>query len=143
MPRILVVDDDPDFAEIIRLVLSAHGYDVQTASNGEMGLRYARERPPDLVLLDVMMVGVLDGVHVAHMLSDDPALGHPPVIMISSIADSPMSGFFPTDEYLPIDAWLSKPVQPQELLRRVAMLLDKAHGQAALQASGCGEDQDD
>ncbi len=131
MPRILVVDDDPDFVEIIRLVLSAKGYHVQTASNGEMGLRYARERPPDLVLLDVMMTGVLDGVHVAHVLSEDPALGHPPVIMISSIADSPMSGFFPTDEYLPIDAWLSKPVQPTELLKRVAMLLGKGRKEVA------------
>jgi CheY-like chemotaxis protein len=133
MARILVVDDDPDFVEIIRLVLTAHGYEVETASNGEMALRYARQNPPDLVLLDVMMSSVLDGVHVAHVLSQDAALGHPPIIMISSIADSPMSAHFPTNEYLPIDAWLSKPVAPEELLKRVALFVGKPD--AAAEAS--------
>jgi len=125
MTRILVVDDDPDFVEITRLVLTAHGYCVDTASSGDMALRMVRQAVPDLVLLDVMMSGVLDGVHVARTLSEDPTLGHPPVIMISSIADSPMSSHFPTDEYLPIDAWISKPIQPEELLKRVALLVGK------------------
>jgi CheY-like chemotaxis protein len=124
MARILVVDDDPDFVEITRLVLCAHGYCVETASSGDMALRMVRQAAPDLVLLDVMMSGILDGVYVARALSQDPAFGHPPVIMISSIADSPMLGHFPTDEYLPIDSWMSKPVQPAELLRRVARLVE-------------------
>jgi CheY-like chemotaxis protein len=64
-------------------------------------------------------------VYVARMLSDDPALGHPPVIMISSITDSAMAGCFPTDEYLSIDAWMSKPVQPEDLVKRVAAVLGR------------------
>ncbi|NLG27165.1 MAG: response regulator [Chloroflexi bacterium] len=143
MARILVVDDDPDFVEIMRLVLTARGYDVETASSGDLALRSARAHPPDLVLLDVMMTGILDGVHVAHTLSEDSALGHPPVIMISSITDSPMAGFFPTDEYLPIDAWLSKPVQPDELLRRVSAVLEGRRRTAAPQRAAVdGGDED-
>jgi CheY-like chemotaxis protein len=77
------------------------------------------------VLLDVMMSSVLDGVSLSHTMNADPALKRVPIIMISSIASSPAAGMFPTDEYLPIDAWLSKPVQPQELLSKVAQYLNR------------------
>ena len=120
MGRVLVVDDDPDFVEIIRLILKAKGYEVETASDGDKALRMGRESPPDLILLDVMMTGVLDGVHVVHSLRDDPSLADVPVIMISSITDSPMAELFPTDEYLPIDMWITKPIQPDDLLAKVA-----------------------
>jgi len=125
MAKIMVVDDDPDFAEITRLVLLAHGYEVSTASNGEQALRMMQQERPDLVLLDVMMSSVLDGVSLSHTMNADPALKRVPIIMISSIASSPAAGMFPTDEYLPIDAWLSKPVQPQELLSKVAQYLNR------------------
>lgn len=120
MATILVVDDDPDFGEIIRLILKAKGYEVETASDGDMALRRMKACPPDLVLLDVMMSGVLDGVHVVHAMREEQMLKRIPVIMISSITGSPMAELFPTDEYLPIDMWISKPVQPDDLLRKVA-----------------------
>ncbi|MBC7236355.1 MAG: response regulator [Chloroflexi bacterium] len=123
MKRILVVDDDPDFVEITRLVLTAKGYEVDTASDGNMALRKLRESPPDLVLLDVMMSSVLDGVHVAHAIEEDERLHGVPVIMVSSITGSPNADLFPTDEYLPIDSWLSKPVQPDALVKKVEALL--------------------
>jgi CheY-like chemotaxis protein len=122
MTRVLIVDDDPDFVEITRLILQAHGYEIDSASNGEQALASMHASPPDLVLLDVMMSGVLDGVHLAHTISDDPELSGVPVIMISSIASSSMADVFPTDEYLPIDVWISKPVQPDDLLAKVARL---------------------
>jgi two-component system sensor histidine kinase/response regulator len=123
MARILVVDDDPDFVEIVRMILQAEGYSVDTASNGSMALRMVQESPPDLVLLDVMMAGVLDGVHVAHEISENAALHGIPLIMISSIINSPMADMFPTDEYIPIDDWISKPVQPEDLIRKVGRLI--------------------
>ncbi len=122
MTRILVVDDDPDFGEITRMILQAKGYDVQTAANARIGLELMRESPPDLVLLDVMMAGILDGIYVARTMREDPALCRIPIIMISSITSSPMADRFPTDEYLPIDTWISKPVQAEDLLRKVARL---------------------
>ena len=123
MPRILIVDDDPDFVEITRMVLTAKGYEVDTASDGTMALRKLREQPADLVLLDVMMSTVLDGVHLAHVIEEDKDLHGTPVIMISSITGSPNADLFPTDEYLPVDSWLSKPVQPDALVKRVQRLV--------------------
>lgn len=123
MNRILVVDDDPDFVEIVRLILQKEGYDVITAPDGDTALRIMQESPPDLILLDVMMKGVLDGVQTARAISEDEAMHDIPLIMISSITGSPMAQFFPTDEYLPIDAWISKPVQPDDLLNKVERYL--------------------
>ena len=120
MAKILVVDDDPDFSEITRTILLANGYEVSTATNGDEALKLMRQDVPDLVLLDVMMSSVLDGVNVSHAMNEDPMLKRVPIVMLSSIASSPEAGMFPTDEYLPIDAWLSKPVQPKELLAKVA-----------------------
>jgi CheY-like chemotaxis protein len=123
MARILVVDDDPDFVEIARMILTSADYEVDSASDGDMALRMVKESPPDLILLDVMMRGILDGVHVAHTL-DQEAPEHIPVIMISSIASSPMAEMFPTDIYVPIDMWISKPVQPSDLLNKVRRLVE-------------------
>ena len=124
MARILVVDDDPDFVEITRTILTSHGYEVASAANGEVALEEMRRQRPDLVLLDVMMTTVLDGLNVSHAISEDPDLQGVPIIMISSIADSPSAGMFPTDEYLPIDAWISKPVQPEDLLSKVGRFVE-------------------
>ncbi len=126
MARIMVVDDDPDFVEITRTILEANGYQVQTAANGDQALKTMRQDRPDLVLLDVMMASVLDGVNLSHAMSEDPTLKKVPIIMLSSIASSSAAGMFPTDEYLPIDAWLSKPVQPNELLKKVAQFIQKS-----------------
>ena len=123
MTRILVVDDDPDFVEITRMILAAEGYDVLAAANGDKALKVLKEEQPDLVLLDVMMAGILDGVNVAHVMSEDEELRDIPVLMISSIASSPMADMFPTDEYLPIDGWISKPVQAEDLLSKVRRLV--------------------
>lgn len=126
MAKIMVVDDDPDFVEIARTILEANGYQVQTAANGDQALKAMRQDPPDLVLLDVMMASVLDGVNLSHAMNEDPTLKKAPIIMVSSIASSSSAGMFPTDEYLPIDAWLSKPVQPNELLKKVAQLIKRS-----------------
>ena len=123
MARILVVDDDPDFVEITRTILESHGYEVVSAANGNQALKAMRRDLPDLVLLDVMMSTVLDGLNLSHVISEDPELRKVPIVMISSIADSPSAGMFPTDEYIPIDAWISKPVQPDDLLSKVAQYL--------------------
>jgi CheY-like chemotaxis protein len=125
MARILVVDDDPDFVEITRTILEANGHQVATAASGEKALLAMRKDVPDLVLLDVMMSSVLDGLNLSHAMSADSMLRKVPIIMISSIAESPAAGMFPTDEYIPIDAWITKPVQPNDLLKKVAQYVKK------------------
>ena len=123
MAKILVVDDDPDFVEITRIILEAHDYQVISAPNGEQALAKMRQDKPDLVLLDVMMSHVLDGLEVSKEMQADVELRKIPIIVVSSITDSPHAGMFPTDEYLPIDVWISKPVQPDDLLKKVEQCL--------------------
>jgi len=119
MAKILVVDDDPDFVEIMRTILLTEGYQVLSATNGDQALRQIRVDRPDLILLDVMMSTILDGVNVSQELAEDSELCKIPVIMVSSIASTEHAELFPTDQYLHIDRWLSKPVQPAELLSTV------------------------
>lgn len=125
MTTILVVDDDPDFVEITRMILEANGYQVISAANGRQALAQMRQNRPDLVLLDVMMSHVLDGLDVTKEMQADVELRSIPILMVSSIASSRHAGMFPTDEYLPIDGWISKPVQPDDLLKKVEWCLSR------------------
>lgn len=121
---ILVVDDDPDFVEIMRTILEAHDYRVTTASNGQQALAKVRAQHPDLMLLDIMMSTVLDGLNVSEELSQDPEAKYMPVIMVSSIADTPHAHLFPMEKQPHMDAWLSKPVDPAALIKKVGELLN-------------------
>ncbi|MCL7452683.1 MAG: response regulator [Anaerolineae bacterium] len=122
---ILVVDDDPDFVQVARTVLTKEGFKVSSASNGEQALQAMKEKRPDLVLLDVMMATPLEGVQVARKMSTDPALKEIPVIMVSSIDSSQYADALPDDVHLPIDAWISKPVKPEHLLTTVQRFVTK------------------
>lgn len=123
MAKILIVDDDPDFVELTRVVLEHAGHYVVTAGSGAAGYHRARSDRPDLVILDVIMDSVLDGVSTSQRLHDDPELRGLPVIMVTSIANTDYAELFPTDEYIHIDAFLSKPIRPADLLRQVDRLV--------------------
>ena len=122
-PQILVVDDDPDFCEAGRIVLESAGYRVISAADGEQGLRLMRQERPDLVILDVMMSGILDGLHTSVRMKAEQGLKRTPILMVSSIASSDYAAMFPTDEYVPVENFLSKPVGPEQLLAEVRRLL--------------------
>lgn len=119
MAKILVVDDDPDFVFVCRTVLEKEGYEVLEAANGRLALETMRKDLPDLVLLDVMMSTTLEGVDVSKEMESDPELKDVPVVMVSSIATTEHAAEFPDDEAIPIEAWISKPIQPAVLLRIV------------------------
>jgi len=125
---ILVVDDDPDFVEIMRTVLEANDYRVLTAANGDQALAQVKAHRPDLMLLDIMMSTVLDGLYVSEQLARDPKASSIPVIMVSSIAETPYAEMFPMDAQPHMDAWLSKPVDPKTLLKKVEKLLQPMPG---------------
>ncbi len=122
MPRILVVDDDPDFLLICRRILEAEGYHVTEARSGDQALQMMRKTRPDLVLLDVMMTTTLEGVDVSREMEADPQLKDIPLVMVSSIATSEYASEFP-EERVPIDAWISKPIQPEVLVKTVKRFL--------------------
>jgi two-component system sensor histidine kinase/response regulator len=123
MPKILVVDDDPDFVLICRMILEAEDYQVLEAASGSQALESMRQEKPDLVLLDVMMATTLEGVDVSKEIEADPKLKDVPVVMISSIGTSEYASEFPDDERIPIDSWISKPIQPEVLLKTVRRFL--------------------
>ncbi|MDD3826940.1 MAG: response regulator [Anaerolineaceae bacterium] len=123
MAKVLVVDDDPDFVKVTAKILEKAGYEVASASNGAKALQTMRSDPPDVVLLDIMMAYILDGLDVSREMAADPVLKDIPVIMVTSLTGVKGSGLFPTDEYVPVDEWLSKPVEADVLLRRVGEAL--------------------
>ena len=125
MAKILVVDDDPDFVEITRIILENNGYDVVSASDSEEAIEKMRSNKPDLVLLDIMMSQPLDGVEVSKKMLEDDNLKKVPIIVVSSITDSPHLAEFPSNEYLPLDDWITKPAQPEDLLAKISKYLKR------------------
>jgi CheY-like chemotaxis protein len=123
--KILVVDDDPDFVEVTRIVLEKAGYRVVSASNGDEALAQVNAEKPDLMLLDVMMRTVTDGLDACLELRDDSVARYLPVVMVTSIASTDHSGDVSTEHAACADAWLSKPVNPRNLLETVSRLLDE------------------
>jgi class 3 adenylate cyclase len=131
-PRILVVDDNPNNVEILRMRLEAHGYEVVTAADGEEGLAAVRDQLPDLLLLDIMMPK-LDGIEVCRRLRADPSLPFIPIILVTAKSD-------PKDVVAALEAggdeFLTKPVDHAALIARVKSMLrikalqDTVQGQA-------------
>jgi signal transduction histidine kinase/DNA-binding response OmpR family regulator len=118
-PRVLIVDDDPMNRDILQTLLAAHDLSILTATDGEEALAIAREKQPDLILLDVMMPKV-DGIEVCRRLKSDPTLPFMPIIMVTARADSKdiVAGLgVGADEYL------TKPVDPDALVARVKSML--------------------
>jgi len=122
--KILVVDDDPDFVDAMRLTLEPHGYQVVSAVSGDEGLVKVKSEAPDLVILDVIMSSVLDGLHMSQQMQQSPEHKRIPILMVTSIANTDYAALFPTDEYIHIDGFLSKPVPPDVLLERISELVD-------------------
>ncbi len=123
MAKILVVDDDPDFVEVMRTVLMADGHEIISAGSGAEGMRQVARQQPDLVILDVIMSTVLDGLTMSQRMADDPEFRQVPIIMVTSIANTDYAALFPMSDYIHIDAFLSKPVNPRELRAKVDSLL--------------------
>jgi len=124
-PGILIVDDDPDFVEIARIVLEREGFEVVSASHGDEALEAVQQFSPALIIMDVMMRGILDGLHTSWQIRADPGFHNIPILMISSITSSEYAEMFPTDESIPIDNFLSKPVSPEKLIWEVDRLLQR------------------
>jgi len=123
MTTILIIDDDPDFVNATRIVLEKEGYKVERAAGGKEGFQVARKSSPDLVILDVMMDSVLDGVSVSRKMNEDDATRDIPIVMVTSIANTDYADLFPTDEYIHIDAFLSKPIDPEKLIKKIRRIL--------------------
>jgi two-component system alkaline phosphatase synthesis response regulator PhoP len=120
--RVLVVEDEPDVAELLRFNLAKEGYDVLQATNGADGLRQARELAPDLVLLD-LMVPQLNGWEVCRRLKQDAATRAIPVIIVTARVEEgdKVLGF-----EMGADDYVTKPFAIRELVARIRAVLRRA-----------------
>jgi CheY-like chemotaxis protein len=119
MAKILVIDDDRDFIKITKMILQSSGYEVISAANGDEGLKVMRREKPNLVILDVMMTYILEGLDIRRQMAADPGLKDIPVIMSTSLTGERVQRNLPSDEYVPDSAWLHKPIDPDKLLEQV------------------------
>ncbi|MDP8222671.1 MAG: response regulator [Candidatus Lernaella stagnicola] len=125
MPKILLIDDDPDFIAAHSAILSGHGYEVISAYDGEEGLAKIQSEKPDLVVLDVMMSTEYEGFDVARKIREDLKLRDLPIIILSSIHEEKKVPyrFAPDDTWLPVDLWLDKPAEPAAFIEKVQQAL--------------------
>jgi DNA-binding response OmpR family regulator len=123
--KILLIDDDPDFLESIKIVLETK-YEVVTALSGDEGLQKASSESPNLILLDIIMP-VTDGFSVAEHLKRDVQLSQIPVLMLTSFAQRGGETSIPRSRGFELEAedYIDKPVAPEELLKRVDSWLKK------------------
>jgi DNA-binding response OmpR family regulator len=129
--KILIIDDDDDLVHALRLPLEAAGYKVSRAASGSEGLQKVKEVSPDLIILDALMDTMTDGFHVSLSLrSPDPrseykVYSQVPILMLTSIHATTSLRFGPDQSYLPVDAFIEKPIEPAELLKKVREHLAK------------------
>lgn len=128
-PKILIIEDDEDMVEAMKITLTANNYRVTSALNPDDGLKKAKEEKPDLIILDVMFGKGQEakGFDYAVKMKREKSLAPTPILMITAVnIRHPEFKFSPrTDgEYLPVDDFIDKPAKPDELIRKVKKLLD-------------------
>ena len=120
--RILLVDDDPNIVQLVRLYLEKEGYEVETADRGDTAVDMFRKNPPHLMLLDIMLPG-MDGWEVCREIRRTSNI---PIIMLSARGEEydRIHGF-----ELGIDDYVVKPFSPKELMMRVAAIIKRSGGE--------------
>ncbi len=129
MAKILMIDDDPDILTAIRIPLEANGHEFFEARSGAEGMETIKEIKPDLIILDVMMETATEGFQVSLKLRDRSpnaeyaAYRDIPILILTAIHTTTPLRFAPDEDYLPVDAFLDKSADPDELLAKVDELL--------------------
>jgi CheY-like chemotaxis protein len=131
--KILIVDDDPDIVEALKMTLEANRYKVYTAANGTEGLKQVKAANPDLIILDVMMDTITEGFQVSYQLRNaDPKAEYAkyskiPILMLTAIVEKKQMKFSTQKDgdFLPVDDFVEKPIRPQALLDKVKKLIQK------------------
>lgn len=119
--RLLLVDDERDLVDLIKMRLEASGYEVLVAYDGQEALEKARSEKPDLIILDIMLPKI-DGYKVCRMLKFDESYRAIPIIMFSARAQESDKK---TGERVGADAYIVKPFEPGLLLNKISELLAK------------------
>jgi len=129
--RILLVDDDVDFIDLNKAVLENHGFDVMSAFSGREGLDKVRFEQPDLIVLDLMMEKHDTGFAFAKALKADPLYKNIPILMLTAVSGT--TGYDFSQEldgyWMKTDDYASKPLLPEDLIKRVKDLLARSEEQ--------------
>ncbi|MGO9482898.1 MAG: response regulator transcription factor [Candidatus Kryptoniota bacterium] len=130
METVLVVDDNPEIAALLKFKLTHSGYAVALAENGELGLQAARTSPPDLIVLDVMMP-VMNGLEALKILKTDVDLKSIPVIILTALSNESeiVKGL-----ELGADDYIAKPFKVQEFVARIHAVLARCKMTNTMQA---------
>ncbi len=124
MAKIICIDDDKDILDACEVVLEGQGHTVVTALNGREGFEKASKERPDLIILDVMMDDSTEGFATAQKLRRTEALKYVPIMMLTSVNETSPQKFGEKDgEFLPVDAFMEKPIKPKEFVAKVKELL--------------------
>ncbi len=131
--RILVVDDDPDICESLRMVLEKADYEVETVGGPDEAFQAIESRPPDLILLDIMMPNGTEGFHFVWKLRNQyPApVKDIPIVVLTAIHATTQIRFYPDEsdgtyepgEFLPVQGFIDKPTEPSVLLDKIREVL--------------------
>jgi len=123
---ILIIDDDVDIVEAMRVVLESKNYQVFSARDGEEGLKRVRSDKPDLIILDVMMETGDKGFDVAREIKKNEDYKNIPILMLTAIKERTGLDFkneAGDEVWLPVDDYTDKPLKPEELISKVEALL--------------------
>jgi len=125
MSNILVIDDDPDFLLAMQMVLKAHDLEMETATTPDDGIKKVLSTEPDLVVLDVMMPTGYEGFDVAREIREKHNLRDLPIVILTSVHSvrKVPYRFAPDENYLPVDVFLDKPIDPDALVDTIKELL--------------------
>ncbi len=123
--RILVVDDEPDFAAIVQGNLEKEGFEVEIAYNGVEGLEKVRSNPPDAIVLDVMMPE-MDGYKVCRELKADEKYADIPVVLLTAVASHVTSTRYSHQDGMSTEAddYIAKPASAEEITASIKRLLE-------------------
>jgi CheY-like chemotaxis protein len=125
--KILIIDDDPSFLEICSAILKESDYQVDTASNTEEGLKKILSQWPDLLLLDIMMATMDEGLNFATALKQRGDLRRLPIMLVSAQPDVEKGYKRTVDrdmDWISADVFMEKPIDPQDLLHNVELLIN-------------------
>lgn len=120
MKRILIVEDQPDIRKLIRMTLEFESHELHEAADGAYGLRMAQSVRPDLMLLDVMMPGSIDGLGVCERIKANGAFRRTKVVMLSARSQEADRQ---AGRRAGADAYLSKPFSPRQLLEVIGRVI--------------------
>lgn len=124
--NILIIEDDKDMVEALRIILEGRAYKVKVALNGKQGFDAIHKERPDLIILDLLLPDE-DGANICRNVKNNPEYRDIPVLVLTALAKKMENKIFSKSEGRALEAeeYLDKPIDPEKLLNKVRKLINK------------------